>query len=180
MISNDCSRWRGRAPRASACGGDGDSADRRHDEPSGTRPARRASRRPTWRSTSSASGEGELNILAWPGYAEDGTTDPTVDWVTPFEEETGLHGERQGRRHLRRAWSADETGEYDVVSASGDASLRLIYAGDVAPVNTDLVPNYADVSGLPEETAVELGRRRDVRHPARLGRQPAVYRTPTR
>ena len=34
-------------------------------------------------------GEGELNVLAWPGYAEDGSTDKTVDWVTPFEEETG-------------------------------------------------------------------------------------------
>ena len=33
--------------------------------------------------------EGEVNILAWPGYAEDGSTDPAVDWVTPFEEETG-------------------------------------------------------------------------------------------
>jgi putative spermidine/putrescine transport system substrate-binding protein len=38
-----------------------------------------------------------------------------------------------------------KTGEYDVVSASGDASLRLIYGGDVAPVNTDLIPNYADI-----------------------------------
>ena len=38
-----------------------------------------------------------------------------------------------------------KSGEYDVVSASGDASLRLIAAGDVAPVNTDLVPNYADI-----------------------------------
>jgi putative spermidine/putrescine transport system substrate-binding protein len=38
-----------------------------------------------------------------------------------------------------------KTGEYDTVSASGDASLRLIAAGDVAPVNTDLIPNYADV-----------------------------------
>jgi putative spermidine/putrescine transport system substrate-binding protein len=37
------------------------------------------------------------------------------------------------------------TGNYDGVSASGDATLRLIAAGDVAPVNTDLVPNYADV-----------------------------------
>jgi putative spermidine/putrescine transport system substrate-binding protein len=32
-----------------------------------------------------------------------------------------------------------------VVSASGDASLRLIYGGDVAPVNTDLISNYKDV-----------------------------------
>ena len=38
-----------------------------------------------------------------------------------------------------------KTGQYDVVSASGDASLRMIAAGDIAPVNTDLVPNYADV-----------------------------------
>jgi putative spermidine/putrescine transport system substrate-binding protein len=37
------------------------------------------------------------------------------------------------------------TGNYDGVSASGDATLRLIAGGDVAPVNTDLVPNYADV-----------------------------------
>ena len=38
------------------------------------------------------------------------------------------------------------TGQYDGVSASGDATLRLIAAGDVAPVNTDLVTNYADIS----------------------------------
>ena len=46
-----------------------------------------------------------------------------------------------------------KTGEYDVVSASGDASLRLIAAGDVAPVNTDLVPNYADVSPFLKDRA---------------------------
>ena len=33
--------------------------------------------------------EGELNIVAWAGYAEDGSTDPKVDWVTPFEKATG-------------------------------------------------------------------------------------------
>jgi putative spermidine/putrescine transport system substrate-binding protein len=38
-----------------------------------------------------------------------------------------------------------KSGDYDVVSASGDASLRLIYGGDVAPVNTDLVANYKDI-----------------------------------
>ena len=32
---------------------------------------------------------GTINVLAWPGYAEDGTTDPNVDWVTPFEKEIG-------------------------------------------------------------------------------------------
>jgi len=44
------------------------------------------------------------------------------------------------------------TGQYDGVSASGDATLRLIYGGDVAPVNTDLIPNYADVfQGLKDQ-----------------------------
>ena len=37
------------------------------------------------------------------------------------------------------------TGNYDGVSASGDATLRLIAAGDVAPVNTDLLENYDGV-----------------------------------
>ena len=36
-------------------------------------------------------------------------------------------------------------GQYDVVSASGDASLRLVYGDQVQPVNTELVPNYADI-----------------------------------
>ena len=52
------------------------------------------------------------------------------------------------------------TGQYDGVSASGDATLRLIAGGDVAPVNTDLVPNYADVFDGAEGPAVQLGRRR--------------------
>ena len=33
--------------------------------------------------------EGQVSILAWPGYVEDGSNDPEVDWVTPFVEETG-------------------------------------------------------------------------------------------
>jgi putative spermidine/putrescine transport system substrate-binding protein len=46
-----------------------------------------------------------------------------------------------------------KTGEYDGVSASGDATLRLIAGGDVAPVNLDLIPNYKDVfSGLKNQS----------------------------
>jgi putative spermidine/putrescine transport system substrate-binding protein len=89
--------------------------------------------------------EGEVNILAWPGYAEDGSTDEAVDWVTPFEEETGCETNVKYFATSDEAVNLMKTGEYDVVSASGDASLRLIAAGDVEPVNTDLIPNYADV-----------------------------------
>ena len=83
--------------------------------------------------------EGELSVLAWPGYAEDGSTDPKVDWVTPFEEETGCQVDVKYFNTSDEAVTLMQSGEYDVVSASGDASLRLIAGGDVEPVNTDLV-----------------------------------------
>ncbi|MFF3908004.1 ABC transporter substrate-binding protein [Streptomyces sp. NPDC001848] len=89
--------------------------------------------------------EGQVNLISWAGYVEDGSTDPKADWVTPFEKQTGC------QVHNKVAASSDEmvklmkTGDYDAVSASGDASLRLIASGEAAPVNTDLVPNYKDV-----------------------------------
>nr|WP_254259463.1 extracellular solute-binding protein [Leucobacter chinensis] len=81
--------------------------------------------------------EGEVNIVAWSGFVEDG-------WVKPFEEQTGCTVNR------RVAGTSDEmvtlmrTGEYDLVSASGDASLRLIVGGDVQPINQELIPNFGD------------------------------------
>jgi putative spermidine/putrescine transport system substrate-binding protein len=90
-------------------------------------------------------GEGQVDLIAWAGYVEDGSTDPKVDWVSDFEKETGC------KVNVKIGNTSDEmvtlmrTGNYDGVSASGDATLRLIAGGDVAPVNTDLVPNYADV-----------------------------------
>jgi putative spermidine/putrescine transport system substrate-binding protein len=89
--------------------------------------------------------EGALNVVAWAGYAEDGSTDPAVDWVTPFEKATGCQVKVKTAPTSDDMVNLMKTGQYDVVSASGDASLRLIASGDVEPVNTDLVPNYADV-----------------------------------
>src|SRR5215218_8772148 len=89
-------------------------------------------------------GEGEVNLLAWPGYVEDGSNDPAVDWVSPFEEDTGCKVTTKTFGTSDEALNLMKTGDYDVVSASGDASLRLVAAGDVAPVNTDLIPNYAN------------------------------------
>jgi putative spermidine/putrescine transport system substrate-binding protein len=90
-------------------------------------------------------GEGEVNLIAWAGYVEDGSTDPKVDWVSDFEKQSGC------QVNVKLGNTSDEmvtlmrTGKYDGVSASGDATLRLIAGGDVDPVNTDLVPNYADL-----------------------------------
>ncbi len=88
---------------------------------------------------------GTINILAWPGYAEDGSTDPNVDWVTPFEEETGCTVNVKTYGTSDEAVQLMQGGGYDVISASGDASLRLIYGGDLQPVNLDLIPNYVDI-----------------------------------
>ena len=91
-------------------------------------------------------GEGAISILAWPGYIESGKNDKTVDWVTPFEKQSGC------KATLKEFGTSDEavqlmrTGAWDVVSASGDATLRLIATKDVAPVNTALVPNYARIA----------------------------------
>ena len=102
--------------------------------------------------TSIGDGEGEVNILAWPGYAESGKNFPEYDWVTPFEEKTGCKANVKEFGTSDEAVSLMHAGGYDVVSASGDATLRLIAAGDVQPINTDLIPDYADISDFLKET----------------------------
>jgi putative spermidine/putrescine transport system substrate-binding protein len=90
-------------------------------------------------------GEGQVNIIAWPGYIERGTTDKAFDWVTAFETKSGC------KVNVKTAGTSDEMvalmneGGFDLVTASGDASLRLIAGKRVQPVNTDLVPSYKTV-----------------------------------
>ena len=89
--------------------------------------------------------EKTVSLLGWPGYAEDGSTDPAYDWVTPFEKETGCNVTFKSYGTSDEAISLFKTGDYDAIAASGDATLRLIAGGDVQPLNTDLIPNYAGV-----------------------------------
>jgi len=91
-------------------------------------------------------GEGKVVIVAWAGYIERGETDPAFDWVTGFEADTGCSVE------VKTAGTSDEmvalmtgSNEFDLVTASGDASLRLIAGGTVQEVNTDLVPSWGTV-----------------------------------
>jgi putative spermidine/putrescine transport system substrate-binding protein len=90
-------------------------------------------------------GEGAVNVIAWAGYVEKGETKPEVDWITGFEKETGCKVTTKVAGTSDEMVSLMKTGQYDGVSASGNATARLIQAGDVAPVNTSLIPNYADV-----------------------------------
>jgi putative spermidine/putrescine transport system substrate-binding protein len=97
--------------------------------------------------TAVGDGEGQVKVLAWPGYVEDGTTSPDVDWVSSFEEETGCQVTVQTFGTSDEAFTLFQTNpeEYDVISASGDATLRLVAGDFVQPVNVDLIPSYAEI-----------------------------------
>jgi len=115
--------------------------------------------------------EGQLDIVAWPGYIERGETDKTYDWVTQFEAETGC------KVNVKTAATSDEmvtlmssggpppsppgdaswppagNAPYDLVTASGDASLRLIRGGTVQPIGLDRVPSYSTVDPRLQEAS---------------------------
>jgi putative spermidine/putrescine transport system substrate-binding protein len=80
--------------------------------------------------------EGQVNVVQWAGYAQ--LTDE-------FKAQTGCTVNTKDGGSSDDMISLIQTGEYDGVSASGNASVRLMTTGDVAPVDTDLIPNYADV-----------------------------------
>jgi putative spermidine/putrescine transport system substrate-binding protein len=101
--------------------------------------------------TSIGAGEGELDIIVWAGYAEDGSNVKEYDWVNPFI----AANPDCGKVNVKPADTSDAMvslmqggggGLYDGVSASGDASNTLISRGDVAEVNIDLIPDFKDVS----------------------------------
>jgi putative spermidine/putrescine transport system substrate-binding protein len=89
--------------------------------------------------------EGRLNIVAWPGYIERGATDKRYDWVTSFEQDTGCKIEVKTAGTSDQMVALLEQGGYDLVTASGDASLRLIRSGLVQPVDMERVPSFVNV-----------------------------------
>ena len=90
-------------------------------------------------------GEGALNLIIWEGYAERGANDPVYDWVTPFEKATGCIVKTTSMTDSPNGVQLLQSGQYDGGSFSGDASVRLMVGGDVAPINVDLLSNYANV-----------------------------------
>ena len=73
--------------------------------------------------------------------------------MTPFEEKTGCKASVKTFGTSDEAYQLFATGQYDVVSASGDATLRVVANGDAAPLNTDLLTNYADLAPFLKEKA---------------------------
>jgi putative spermidine/putrescine transport system substrate-binding protein len=80
--------------------------------------------------------EGEVNVVQWPGYAQ---------LTEEFTAATGCAVNTKDGASSDDMISLIQTGAYDGVSASGNASVRLMATGEVAPIDTDFVPNYADV-----------------------------------
>jgi putative spermidine/putrescine transport system substrate-binding protein len=91
-------------------------------------------------------GEGAVSIIAWAGYIEDGSTDPAYDWVTQFERDTGCEVSVKVAGTSDEMVSLMQEGSgFDLVTASGDSSLRLVFSGTVQEVNIDLIPSYSTV-----------------------------------
>ena len=125
---------------AAACGTSGDEVSGGGGTTGATEPAKTFS--------SIGEPEDELNLIAWNGYVENGSNDPNYDWVTPFEKDTGC------KVNVKYADTSDEMvtlmrqgggSVYDGVSASGNASNKLIAGGDVAAVDPSLFPDMASV-----------------------------------
>lgn len=90
-------------------------------------------------------GEGEVSIISWAGYIERGETDPNYDWVTEFEAQTGCMVTNKTAATSDEMVTLMTEGGFDLVTASGDASNRLIAGGTVQPINIDLIPSWSTV-----------------------------------
>lgn len=90
-------------------------------------------------------GEGEVDIIAWAGYIERGATDPNYDWVTQFETDTGCKVKDKVANTSDEMVALMNAGGYDLVTASGDASLRLVYGQTVQEVNINLIKEWGRI-----------------------------------
>jgi putative spermidine/putrescine transport system substrate-binding protein len=115
--------------------------------------------------------EGQLNIVAWPGYIERGESDKAYDWVTKFEADTGCKvdvkvantsdemvtlmssGAAPPSPPGDATWPPAGNAPYDLVTASGDASLRLIRGGTVQPVGIERIPSYSSIDPRLQQAA---------------------------
>jgi putative spermidine/putrescine transport system substrate-binding protein len=79
--------------------------------------------------------EGSLNLIAWDGYTQ-------PQWVKPFVNKTGCKVRTKVGNTSDEMVTLMRTGQYDAVSASGDASLRLILGQDVRAINPKLIPDF--------------------------------------
>jgi putative spermidine/putrescine transport system substrate-binding protein len=93
-------------------------------------------------------GEGALNLLAFAGYAEDGSTDPQIDWVRPFERSTGCDVDVRyvdSGEEIVTLLAREGDDAFDGASVPGDTTGELIASGEVAAVDPGLFPAFGQV-----------------------------------
>ena len=150
---------------ASACGGGSDKASEPRTAASGGQKAQ------------VGPGEGAVSIVAWAGYIERGDTDKQYDWVTGFEQTSGC------KVSVKTAATSDEMvalmneGGFDLVTASGDASLRLVSGGRVQEINTALVPGWARVDPRLQNAAWHTVNGKHYGVPYQWGSNVLLYNT---
>ena len=121
--------------------------------------------------------EGALDIIAWPGYIERGESDKSYDWVTEFEKNSGC------KVNVKTAGTSDEMvslmnqGGYDLVTASGDASLRLIAGGKVQAIDAARVPSYGTVDQRLQDAAWHTVEGKHYGVPYQWGPNVLMYNT---
>lgn len=122
-------------------------------------------------------GEGAVSIVAWAGYIERGETDKSYDWVTAFEKDTGC------KVSVKVAATSDEMvalmneGGFDLVTASGDASLRLVSGKQVQEVNTSLIPSWSKVDPRLQNAAWHTVNGKHYGVPYQWGSNVLMYNT---
>ncbi|TAK10740.1 MAG: extracellular solute-binding protein [Anaerolineae bacterium] len=122
-------------------------------------------------------GEGRVDIIAWAGYIERGETVAEFDWVTDFEAATGC------MVNVKVAATSDEMvalmneGGFDLVTASGDASNRLISGGRVQEINVDLIPSWSTVDPRLQEAPWHTVDGKHYGVPYQWGSNVLMYRT---
>ncbi len=141
--------------------------------------------------------EGQLDIVAWPGYIESGATDKAYDWVSGFEAQTGCKvnvkvantsdemvtllssGAPPPSPPGDASWPPAGNAPYDLVTASGDASLRLIRGGTVQPIGIDRVKSYASIDPRLQEAAWHFVDGKHWGVPYQWGPNVLLYNTKT-
>ncbi|MEO8061310.1 MAG: ABC transporter substrate-binding protein [Pseudomonadota bacterium] len=141
--------------------------------------------------------EGALDIVAWPAYIERGESDKAYDWVTQFEADTGCKvnvktastsdemvalmtsGGQQPSPSGDGSWPPAGKAPYDLVTASGDASLRLIRGGTVMPISLERIPSYGTVDPRLQEANWHFVDGKHYGVPYQWGPNVLMYNTKT-
>src|ERR1044072_2557335 len=141
--------------------------------------------------------EGQLDIVAWPGYIERGESDKAYDWVTQFESQTGCKvnvkvantsdemvtlmtsGGPPPSPPGDASWPPAGNAPYDLVTASGDASPRLTRGGTVQPIGIDRVKSYSTIDPRLQEATWHFVDGKHWGVPYQWGPNVLMYNTET-